>query len=228
MHSVSSFLQSLFQFGFLPAFTVLHYTVSYFELISSLTGLLAVFLNARGKIINWFLGIISVVTAAILFYNAQLYADLFLQIYFVATNIYGWYLWRKNRIENITLDVVYLNSVERKNWFIGISIAYVVLVLFISNVHILLPHYFTIPAAYPIVDSFIWVISMAGNALSAKKKIESWYLWILVDTLAPIVYYLKDLKFIGLEYLIFLGIAVYGLVEWRRMFQINTHKNFLS
>ena len=220
-------LQNIFHIGFLPAFTVLNYTVSYFELISTLTGLLAVFLNARGKIINWFLGIISVLTAAILFYNAQLYADLFLQIYFVATNIYGWYLWRKNRIENIFLDVVYLNKFERKNWVISISLAYLVLLLFIRNVHILLPYYFPIPAAYPIVDSFIWVISMAGNALSAKKKIESWYLWILVDTLAPVVYYLKDLKFIGLEYLIFLGIAVYGLIEWRRMFKVNTNKDLL-
>ena len=103
-----------------------------------------------------------------------------------------------------------------------------VLVLFISNVHILLPHYFPIPAAYPIVDSFIWVVSMAGNALSAKKKIESWYLWILVDMLAPIVYYMKDLKFIGLEYLIFLVIAAYGLVEWRKMFKVNPLNKQLS
>lgn len=225
---MSSFLQSFFHVGFFPAFSVLNYTVSYFELISTLTGLLAVFLNARGKIINWFLGIISVVTAAILFYNAQLYADLFLQIYFVVTNIYGWYLWRKNRIENIVLDVVYLTKIERRNWLMGISVAYLVLILFISNVHILLPHYFPMPAAYPIVDSFIWVVSMAGNALSAKKKIESWYLWILVDMLAPIVYYMKDLKFIGLEYLIFLVIAAYGLVEWRKMFKVNPLNKQLS
>ena len=214
-------MSELFHFGFLPAFTVLNYTVSYFELISTLTGLLAVVLNARGKIINWFLGIISVATAAVLFYNTQLYADLFLQIYFIATNIYGWYLWHQNRKENIILDVKYLNSRERLYWIQGIFVSYLIIYAFIRNVHLILPTYFPVPAAYPVTDCMIWILSMAGNFLSAKKKIESWYLWILVDILAPIIYFFKDLKFIALEYLIFLAIAIYGLIEWQRMFREN-------
>ncbi len=212
---------SLLNLGFSPAFTILNYTVSYFELVSTLTGLLAVILNARGKIINWFFGIISVATAAILFYNTQLYADLFLQIYFVATNIYGWYLWRKNRIENVVLDVAYLNKNERAYWGVGIVFSYLAVYVFIKNVHLIFPVYFTVPAAYPVADCSIWVLSMAGNFLSAKKKIESWYLWILVDILAPIIYFYKDLKFIALEYLIFLAIATYGLIEWERMNKTN-------
>ena len=58
-------------------------------------------------------------------------------------------------------------------------------------------------------------MSMAGNYLLTEKKVEAWVLWVLVDILAPILYFQKNLKFVSLEYIIFLGIAVYALWQWR-------------
>ena len=64
------------------AFQVLGYDMSWLEFISTLAGLIAVWLNAREKIINWPIGLLNIAGAFVLFYQSQLYADMFLQIYF--------------------------------------------------------------------------------------------------------------------------------------------------
>src|ERR1700710_1424793 len=66
---------------------------SWIELIAVLTGFLCVGLAALNNIWNWPIAIISVVLYIYIFYNAQLYADMGLQFYFLATNFYGWYFW---------------------------------------------------------------------------------------------------------------------------------------
>jgi nicotinamide mononucleotide transporter len=56
--------------------------------------------------------------------------------------------------------------------------------------------------------------------LMARKKIESWYLWVAVDILAPVLYFQKQLYLLAIEYIIFGIIAAYGLIEWQRIHKV--------
>jgi len=69
--------------------TLLGYSLSYVELVGTVTGLVSVWLAARANILTWPVGIINVLAFFILFYQVRLYSDMALQVYFLATTIYG-------------------------------------------------------------------------------------------------------------------------------------------
>lgn len=85
-----------------------------------------------------------------------------------------------------------------------------------SNLSNWFPGIFPVPASYPFWDAFTTVMSFVATVLLAKKVVENWYIWILVDIIGIVLYYLKGVKFISLEYVIFLGMASYGLYDWLR------------
>jgi len=194
------------------AFEVLAYPVSYVELVGTSFGLASVYFASRANILTWATGIVNEIFLFILFFQVQLYADMFLQIYFFVLTVYGWYRWGKKTSEN-TISIVD----RRHRLFLAISIFAGTLIagFFFADLHRVLPTYFKVQAAYPYSDSFIMVMSIVATILLAKKKIENWYLWITVDLVAVILYFKKGIYFLSIEYLIFLGLASYGLFHWR-------------
>jgi nicotinamide mononucleotide transporter len=199
------------------AFTILDYPMSWLELVGTTTGLLAVWLSAREHIISWGIGLINIICFYVIFYRSALYSDMFLQIYFFGTGVYGWYVWsRRNALNLPKIKISFLNPKQRIYIAIFIALNTIVLGNIIAKLNDWLPNYFPQPAAFPIADTAIMVMSMVANVLMARKKVESWYLWVAVDILAPVLYFQKQLYLLAIEYIIFGIIAAYGLMEWQR------------
>lgn len=195
------------------AFTVLGYPISYVELVGTLFGLISVYYASRANILTWGTGIVNEVFLFILFFQVHLYADMFLQVYFFVVTIYGWYNWKTATVEN---KIATMNTSARWLVLAVIIVGSLVSGLLIRNIHLYLPGYFKVAAAYPFTDSFVMVLSIVATVLLAKKEIENWYLWILVDAICVILYFKKGVYFLSLEYLIFLGLASYGLYHWKK------------
>ena len=195
------------------AFEILGYPISYVELIGTLFGLISVYLASRAHIMTWPTGIINEVFFFILFFQVQLYADMVLQVYFFATTLYGWYFWKQKK-QPATIST--LSNKHKISLAVLIILGSALSGMLFANIHLYLPNYFPIPAAFPFVDSFVMVLSIVANFLLAKKKIESWYLWILVDVICVYLFFKKGVVFLGLEYLLFLFIAAYGLINWKK------------
>jgi len=195
------------------AFTVIGYPISYVELIGTLFGLISVYFASKANILTWGTGIVNEAFLFILFFQVHLYADMFLQIYFFTVTIYGWYNWKTKPVRH---SITAMNVNWR--WLIAIIIIIGSLLsgLLIKNIHLYMPTYFKIAAAYPFTDSLVMVLSIIATILLARKKIENWYLWILVDAICVILYIKKAVYFLSLEYLIFLGLASYGLYQWKK------------
>jgi nicotinamide mononucleotide transporter len=85
-----------------------------------------------------------------------------------------------------------------------------------STIHLLIPKYFKLAATFPYVDSFVMIMSIFATVLLAKKKIETWYLWIIVDLVCVFLFFHKEINFLAFEYLIFLGLATTGLLNWKK------------
>lgn len=88
---------------------------------------------------------------------------------------------------------------------------------YMTQIHMVLPEIFTEKAAYPYADTWVATTSIVANTLMAKRFIESWILWIAIDVLCVYLYYQKDIHFIALEFLFFLGLATYGLYSWMHL-----------
>lgn len=203
------------------AFTALNYPMSWVELIAVIAGIVAVWLSAREHILNWPIGIINIICSYFLFYKTGFYADAFLQFFFFATNIYGWFLWSKRDV--VTAEhVIKVGFLPRKQQILTASSIIVAAVGFgsiVNNLHQWYPSLFPVEAAFPYADSFVLMMSIAGNILLMVKKIESWILWVLVDILAPILYFQKGIYFITIEYIVFLILASFALWNWLNIYK---------
>lgn len=195
------------------AFELLGYPISFVELIGTLFGFISVYFASRTNILTWVTGIVNEFFLFILFFQVQLYADMFLQVYFFAVTLYGWYNWKKTPKSNSISTV----NLKTRVWLVVIILLSTLLAAFVfSNIHLYLPQYFKIKAEYPLVDSFVMVLSIVATVLLAQKKLETWYLWILVDLVCVFLFFKKGAVLLGLEYLVFLGLATYGAIHWRK------------
>lgn len=203
------------------AFSALGYQMSWLELVGSLFGLWAVWLSTKAIAINWAIGILSIICLFILFYQIQLYSDMFLQVFFFITNLYGWYSWTHPRTqeEANAKQELKITSLTNQSRIAVVLISVTGTALFgfcISQIHLWLPSFFKLPAAYPYADTFIAVVSIIGQLIMTRKKIECWLLWGIVDAIATYLYFKKGVLLMSIEYFIFLLICVAGLYRWNK------------
>ncbi len=203
---------------FETAFELFGYPVSFLELISVSTGILAVYLAAKEHIWTWPVGLINICTAFFIYFHVHLYSDMFLQVYFLCISVYGWWFWTQEKRTNIPLK--WLTRPQILVCTAWMILGTLIFGWFISNIHTFLPDFFKSPAAFPYADSWVAVSSILANTLMAKRYIENWIMWILIDVLCVYLYVQKDILFIAFEFLIFLGMAVFGLRNWIRYFKI--------
>jgi nicotinamide mononucleotide transporter len=199
---------------------LLGYPLSFLELFGTLTGLVTVWLAARAHILTWPTGLVNNLAFFLLFYQVQLYADMLLQVYFFVISLYGWWHW-KRKPETKPGNISVLSS-QQCLWLVGGTGALVALLGFaLSGIHRHLPQIFPQPAAYPYADAFITVLSMLATWVMARKKLECWVLWILVDGVSIGLYSLRGIRLIALEYVVFLIICIFGFIKW---FQLYAHR----
>lgn len=204
------------------AFTLLGYQISWLELVGTIFNLVCVILVARRNIWNWPIGIIGVTLFGILFYQINLYADVFEQLYFFITGIIGWYMWTtvKSRSSEDNKVLITTNSLRTNVlWVAGIIGASLLAGLALSRVHIWFPVAFPEPASLPYIDATTTVMSFAAQFLMMRRKLESWILWIVVDVIAIWLYWYKDVIFVSLLFVIFLVNAIYGYIAWKKALQ---------
>lgn len=204
-------------------FEVMGYPMSFLEFFGTLAGAIAIWLSAKAVVWSWPIGIINVVLFFFLFYQVQLYPDMFLQMFFFVTNLMGWWRWTHPRKFEADRKEELRVSYMRPKQFLFIFFAGLAGTFlfgsFAENIHELFPGIFSKPSAFPYLDSFVTVVSVITTFLMINKKIESWILWILVDVIATYMYFVKGIKFVALEYLVFCFIAAFGLWNWMREYR---------
>ncbi|HWT02772.1 MAG TPA: nicotinamide riboside transporter PnuC [Pyrinomonadaceae bacterium] len=200
------------------AFTLLGYPMSYVELFGTLLYLSSVWLMARRRMLTWPVGIVSVLLYAALFYQIRLYSDALEQVYYLAASAYGWWNWSKSRpADDKSLVGVRYSSPRGIVWWLIATLALAAaLGAFMGRAHVLLPTLFPEPASYPFLDALTTVMSFTAMWLLARRRIESWLYWIVVDVIGIWLYYVKGVKFVALLYVLLLGLAVNGLISWTK------------
>lgn len=199
------------------AFTILGYPMSYVELIGTVLYLWSVWLISKRQVLTWPIGIVSVLLYMALFYQIRLYSDTVEQLYYLGASVYGWILWNKSpKDDGQIVDVTYSSKQSVLMWM-GITIVFsIALGILMERIHIWFPVLFPETASYPYLDALTTIMSFTAMWLMAKKKIESWAYWLIVDVIGVWLYFVKDVKFVSLLYVILLVMAINGLRSWHR------------
>jgi len=204
------------------------YQVSYLEFFGMVSGIIAVWLSAFANIWSWPIGIVNVVLSFFLFYQVQLYPDMFLQVFFFVTNVIGWWRWAHPKpFEEDRKHELKISFMKRTQVIVLIVLGLagtVVLGLFASRLHELAPDIFTKPSASPYLDSFITIMSVVTTFYMIEKKAECWIIWILVDTVATYLYFTRQIPLYGILYFVFTIIASFALWNWIREYR-SYHRN---
>ncbi|WP_394992036.1 nicotinamide riboside transporter PnuC [Emticicia sp.] len=197
--------------------------MSYLEFYATLTGLVAVILSVRENVWSWILGLANVVLAFIMFYQIQLYPDMFLQIFFFITNIIGFWQWKFPKKQEANLyNELKISQLSLKQFglfsLIGL-ICTALLGTFAKNLSELIPEIFSKPSAFPYMDSFTTIMSIFATFLLIRKKVEAWWIWLAVDIISTYMYFVKDVKLYSLLYAVFCVIALFGAINWTKEYR---------
>lgn len=202
--------------------TVLGYNMSHLEFWATLTGGIAVWLSAKENVWSWIIGLLNVMLAFVMFYQIQLYPDMFLQVFFFITNIIGFWQWKfpKQTEANANNELIISKLTLPQIGIVALigTVGTYVLGTFAKNLHEIAPLIFNLPSAFPYIDSFILTMSIVATFMLIRKKVEAWWIWLGVDVIATYLYYIKDVKVYALLYAIFCVIAIFGAIEWTRKY----------
>lgn len=177
------------------------------EWIATAAGFVCVLLLVRRSMWNFPFAILSVSLFAVVFRDAKLYSDALLQLFFIAINLFGWWSWLRSRATQGEVVVERLTVIEQVAALSGM----IGLTLFWGAV--MARH---TDAAFPYVDGAIAMLSVGAQVLLAMRKLESWYVWIMVDLIAIPMFYSKGLYAASGLYVLYLGLSVWGLLDWQR------------
>ena len=181
--------------------------MTFTEVAAVLLGLLSVFLVTRQNIWCYPLGIVSVFIYIFIFYEVKLYADMGLQVFFIVLQVYGWYEWLYGGEKKTELKVSWGTRT-----LYGFTTLFVVITTAVLGT---LLHRLT-DASLPFIDSLLAVLSMAAQWMMAKKYIENWILWTIVNIGSIAMYAMKELYFTMFLYAVYLVLGILGYVAWKK------------
>lgn len=181
------------------------------ELIAVFFGLLSVWFSKNNNVLVYPTGIINTSIFVYLLVKWELLGDMIINVYYFLMSIYGWYYWtRKSNNEGYT-PITRIHSTDIKI----ILIIIVSSVLFVSYMYSFFEKW---SGFVSYVDIITTAIFFAGMWLMARRKIESWFFWILGDIISVPLYFAKGLAFSSFQYLIFTFIAIAGYYKWKSIY----------
>lgn len=181
--------------------------MSVIEIVAVCFGVACVWLTIRQNIWCWPTGLVQVVLFIWIFYQAKLYSDVMLHVVYVVLGFYGWWYWLHGGREAKQPPVTRLPSKHLVLWIMLGAAGTAALGGAMAR--------YT-DAALPYWDAATTVLSLVAQYLLARKVLENWEFWIVVDVIAVGVYLTKELYLTSGLYAVFLILAVIGLITWMR------------
>lgn len=177
--------------------------VNWLEAFAVVTSYGSTWLCVRQKRFNYVFAVVSTAAYAWLFFQWELYASMIVNIYLVPTVIYGWFRWRN---DDNTRPVKHVEPKWIPVYLLVTGAVYAGAVAVIT----------LLGGAFAPMDAVILVGTILAQFLLDNKKIETWYIWALVNVAAIYVYFSSGLFLAGFQYIFFLANTVIGFLAWQK------------
>lgn len=193
---------------------IFYFMMEYLEIIGTIVGLIYLWLEYHASIYLWVASIVMPLIYIFIYHDAGLYADMGINIYYVIASIYGiicwrWGISRKNKKEaSTTLKITHtptsrITPLSIISIALTFAIAYILITFTDSNV--------------PWWDSVTTSLSIVAMWMMARKYIEQWWVWIVVDVISAGLYVYKELFFTAGLYALYAIIAYFGYKKWKEL-----------
>ena len=178
------------------------------EILAVIFGVASVWFAKKESIWVYPTGIISTAIYVYICYHYTLYGDLIINIYYTLMSIYGWYMWTKL----IQGEHIEITKSSKKDILKAVGI-FISTAVFVICVYLYFNRFDRITDYF---DTFTTGIFFAAMWMMANKKIEHWLLWIGGNIISIPLYFIKGLGFSGIQFTIFLVLAILGYIEWKK------------
>ena len=188
----------------------------YIEFLGTAVGLVYLWLEYKASIYLWIAGIIMPAIYLFIYYNAGLYADFGINIYYLVIALYGIIAWKTGfsftgkKKKKGELPISYIPAKDIPKAITAYVVAQFVIAWLLIN---------HTDSTVPLADSFTTALSIVGMWMLARKYIEQWWVWCVVDVASGALYIYKGLYFTAVLYLLYAIIAIFGYFKWKRMMQ---------
>ena len=177
------------------------------EYIAVFFGIASVLFSRKENILVYPTGIINTVLYTWFCFSWwSLYAEGSLNFYYTIMSLYGWYAWSRKK-EGKFLPITFNN---RRDWIISISF----FIISWGVLYFILKTYTN--SNVPWADSFASAAAYTGMWQMTRKKVENWMWWIVTNIVSIPLYFYKHAVFTSIQYLVFLLLAIAGLLEWKK------------
>jgi nicotinamide mononucleotide transporter len=181
---------------------------STWEAVGVVTALLYLVLATARSMWCWLCAFVSSVCYVVVMWRAHLVMDTLLSVFYVAMAVYGYWQWRRGQSRDGELLIV------SWTWRQHLLALAAVLVASAINAWILKEH--VAAARSPWLDSLVTWGSVLTTFMVARRVIENWLYWIVVDGVAAYLYYTRELNATALLFVAYVLMVIYGYVVWRR------------
>ena len=180
--------------------------IEWLAVVSSIT---YVILAAKRLIVCWLFAFIGSALFVYLCYIGELYIESFLQLFYVAMAVLGWFSWKNSKSDNLNIKVWKMN-----NHLINILVSGVVAVIlgYIFDTYT--------NQANPYVDAFTTCYSLSATFMVTRKILGNWIYWIVIDLVSIYLYAQRDYNLTAVQYGLFTILAVFGFMAWRKEYKI--------
>ncbi len=185
-------------------------TNHWLDIVTTVLGLAYIILEYKASIWLWAVGFAMQSLGIVLYYQKGLYADCGMEFYYLGMTVYGFFHWiggSKKRGVSKTPITHFKRSLILP-WVIAtVAIWGGIYWLLVTQTN----------STVPLADSFTTALSIVGIWALARKYLEQWIIWIVVDVVTCVLYFYKDIPFKASLYALYVVIAIFGYRKWKQM-----------
>ena len=185
---------------------------NWIELAGSVLSIIYLYLSIKQRVSLWIFGFLCSLLYVVVFFQSKFYADMSLQFYYLGVSAFGWISWKAGKPEN-RKEL----PVKRTTPLSGAIILVIALVLYFLY-YFILSEYTDSPL--PKADAFTTALSIVATWMLARKMIEHWWLWIIVDSVSAGLYFYKALYPTAILFVIYTVMAIIGYRQWKKSLQM--------
>ena len=174
------------------------------EIIAVISALGYVLLASKQHVLCWPVSLISCFIYGYICYDSKLYMESVLQIFYVFVSLYGWKRWRSNDM---------LNQVSQDSLKFNL-LAILILGILSLAMGYLIANYTN--ASLPYADTTVFIYSIYATFITAKKKLENWIYWMVIDAASVFIYINRDLHLTAALFIIYTLLAFNGYFQWKK------------
>ena len=187
------------------------------DILTTVLGLIYIWLEYRASIALWVVGIIMPALDIWLYWSHGLYGDAGMAFYYTLAAFYGFYVWKFKKTRKLKQELPIIHMPRRQYlpatvcFFLAWGAIYYILITWTKS-------------TVPVLDSFTNALSFIGLWALARKYLEQWLFWMVVDVVCCMLYVQKGIPFKAGLYGLYVLIAIAGYYKWKKMTKITKYE----